>query len=495
MRWLLALWLLARASHAAARPLPAEGMLEFEVRDAGTGELMPAKVTVLGARGTPDPRFTRGDVGREEEGAVSAYNRVYSATGSGAVRVPAGNYDVCLSRGLEWERELVRNVRVDARGARVQARLRHSVDTPGWLSADFHVHAARSADSRVPMIDRVYEFVADGIDMIVSTDHNALSDYAPLITEVGVGRHLTSAIGDELTTNGWGHFGAFPLPHTLEGHGAFLVHGRSAADFFHDVRVLAPEAIIDVHHPRIDAEIGYFNAGGFDSALDEAARPGFSFDFDAIEVLNGYQDPERRNVERMIQDWFALLDHGHLVTATGNSDTHHLTHNIAGYPRNYVAVAHDRPDQASTSEVARAVKGHHALFTTGPFIDARLNGASIGDLVAAPGGRAHLEIAVRAASWVAVTQVRVYVDGKEHTRLALKPSTDAVRLRQTLELELTRDSYVVIRAEGDRSLTPVVGDDHKFTVYPLALTNPFFVDVDGNHAFDQPLVHGRHHHH
>ena len=61
----------------------------------------------------------------------------------------------------------------------VQARLRHVVDTHGWLSADFHVHAARSPDSRVPMHDRIYEFVADGVELIVATDHNVVCDYAP----------------------------------------------------------------------------------------------------------------------------------------------------------------------------------------------------------------------------------------------------------------------------------------------------------------------------
>ena len=35
----------------------------------------------------------------------------------------------------------------------------------------------------------------------------------------------------------------------------------------------------------------------------------------------------------------SLLDRGHLVTATGNSDTHHLNYNLGGYPRNYVNVA------------------------------------------------------------------------------------------------------------------------------------------------------------
>ena len=74
-----------------------------------------------------------------------------------------------------------------------------------------------------------------------------------------------------------------------------LVHGRGPKDFFGDVRTHAPGAIINVHHPRIDNEIGYFDIGQFDARSDRATRPGFSWDFDALEVMNGYQDSERRS--------------------------------------------------------------------------------------------------------------------------------------------------------------------------------------------------------
>ena len=71
-----------------------------------------------------------------------------------------------------------------------------------------------------------------------------------------------------------------------------------------------------------------------------------------VEVMNGYQDPVRKSVDTIIDDWFALLNHGHIVTATGNSDTHHLTYNIGGYPRNYVHVQDDRPQSVDGKQVA-----------------------------------------------------------------------------------------------------------------------------------------------
>jgi hypothetical protein len=474
--------------------LPAEGGLSYDVRDADTGAAIPCKLTLLGVDGTPDPRFTKNDIGRQEGEAVAAFNRLMSLTGSGAAHVPVGTYDVYVSRGPEWDLYIARKVRITPKGAQMTARLRHVVDTHGWLSGDFHVHAAPSPDSHVPMHDRVYEFVADGVELIVSTDHNVISNYAPLIEEIGAGHYLTSAAGDELTTAGWGHFGAFPLPSDLykTGQGAVLVHGRSAKDFFKDVRDHAPEAVIDVHHPRLDAEIGYFNLARFDARADRAERPGFSMDFDAVEVLNGYQDAERRSVDRVIDDWFALLDHGHLVTATGNSDTHHLDHNIGGYPRNYIKVREDQPDRVLMQEVTRAVKGHHLLFTTAPFVRLTVGSGTIGDLVPAPGGKARVQIEVQAAPWVSVSTVTLYLNGQEHKRWSVPAETKTVRFAETVDVAVDHDSYVVVRVDGDKPLAPVIGDMHRFDVRPLALTNPVFLDQNVNGVYDPPQRHGLH---
>ena len=485
---------------AAAAELPASnrhsgGLLTYSVRDADTDKPIPCKLTFVGVEGTPRPAFTHNDIGRPEgEVAISAFDRVFSAVGSEDIRVPLGTYDIYVSRGPEWDISIHRKVRIGPEGAKIDARLRHVVDTRGWLSADFHVHAAPSPDSIVPLTHRILEFVADGIDMIVSTDHNIVTDYAPSISALGLGSLITSARGDEITTNGWGHHGAFPLSqdHSRAGQGAVMVHGHNAKEIFANVREHAPEAVIDVHHPRIEPGIGYFILGEFDPHSDRAGRPGFSFDFDAIEVLNGYQDPARKTLDRMIDDWLGLLNHGHLVTATGNSDTHHLTYNLGGYPRNYVRVADDRPDHVMPTEVASAVKGHHAFFTTGPFVRFRSGKGDIGDLVPAPGGKASLDIEVDAAPWISVNRVILYVSGKEAKRWPVAESQDIVRFHVTQEISLPSDGYAVVRVDGDKIMAPVVGDNRTFGVYPLALTNPIFFDVNGNQRYDPEHQHGTH---
>ncbi len=489
-------------------------VLTWDVRDADTGEPIPCKLTFVGTDGTPNPAFTHNDIGRPEgDMVIAAYQRVFSAVGNEAIRLPRGTYDIYVSRGPEWDIDVRRGVRVDD-DLTIKARLRHVVDTRGWLSADFHVHAAPSPDSIVPLSHRVLEFVADGIDMIVSADHNTITDYGQTIEQLGLTSLITSARGDELTTNGWGHFGAFPLQQDLEraGQGSLLVHGRNAKEIFANVRERAPEAIIDVHHPRLDPGVGYFLLGEFDPHSDRAGRPGFSFDFDAIEVLNGYQDPERKSVDRTIDDWLGLLNHGHLVTATGNSDTHHLTYNMGGYPRNYVRVADDRPGHVTPAEVAASVRAHHAFFTTGPFIRFRAGQGDIGDLVPAPGGKVTLAIEVDAAPWISVNRVILYVSGKEAARWPVPPGQGEgqgqghgqghgqdqgqdqgiVRFRASHSLVLAADGYAVVRVDGSKIMAPVVGDSRNFGVYPLALSNPIFFDVNGNGRYDPAEPHGAH---
>jgi hypothetical protein len=470
------------------------GGLSFEIVDEATGQRIPGKLTLVGVAGTHDPKLAKGDIGREDEQSLAAYNRIFSLNGVGVVPIPIGTYDITASRGPEWTIATQR-IEITHDGTQLHAKLRHVVDTPHWVSGDFHVHAAPSPDSRVPMRDRVYEFVADGVDMIVATDHNVVSNYQPVIAELHAEKLLASATGDEITTGDWGHFGAFPLPHEMEieGHGAIPVRKRTAADIFRDVRERAPSAVIDVHHPRLETATGYFILGKFDDERDESTRKGFSYDFDAIEILNGYQDTNRKSIDRVMKDWFALLDRGHLITATGNSDTHHLTYNLGGYPRNYVLVANDDPGTVTAEDVAKGVKAHHSFFTTGPFVGFTVGTAGIGDLAPAPGGKATAQITVRAAPWVSVSRVILYVAGQEVKRWDVAKSTDVVRFDQKYELAVPHDTYAVVRVEGDGSLAPVVGGGTGVTVHPFALTNPIFLDANANGSYDPPVAHGAHH--
>jgi len=459
------------------------GTLSIEIRDENSAPI-PARLTFRPVGDTAKLYFTTIDIAREEAGAVAAFDRAFVLRGDADIRVPVGTYDVWVSHGPEWDTARERVTIAAGAETEVHTRLRHVIDTPGWISADLHVHSAASLDSRVPMRDRVLQFVADGVDLIVSTDHNVIANYAPVIAELGVGDLLASATGDEITTRQWGHFGAFPLPPDEGelGHGAIETGAHTAAQIFGDVRAKAPGALIDVHHPRLlHGSMGYFVLADFDTATGKTRTPGFSFDFDAIEVLNGYQDSDRRTVGKVINDWIGLLDGGKRVSCTGNSDSHHMTFNLGGYPRNYVAVGDVAVAKLDAAAVAAAVKAGHSYFTTGPIVDASIAGKGFGDIAQVAPGKVALHVTVRAANWISVHQLTVIGPGNTVLATRAIPSSGhPVRFDDTIELDVARDGYAILRVDGDRPMAPNVGDIRSFLVYPMAVTNPIWIDVDGD---------------
>jgi hypothetical protein len=83
------------------------------------------------------------------------------------------------------------------------------------------------------------------------------------------------------------------------------------------------------------------------------------------------------------------------------------------------------------------------------------------------------------------------VNGAEAKRWDVGASTERIRFREVFDVTVQRDAYVVVRVDGDRPLAPVVGDTRRFEVRPLALTNPVFLDVDGNGQYDSPPIPAR----
>lgn len=473
---------------------PPRSQLAFSVRDADTHALIPCKLTFLGVHGSHDPMFSRTDRPRYlKGGSIAAFSRIFSLSGAGAVRLPRGRYDVYVSRGPEWSLYVRRDLRVGVRGVRLDVELEHVVDSSGWISGDFHVHAAPSYDSRVPMSARVYEFASDGVEILVSADHNVISDYGPIIRRLGAERYIASGIGSEITTHRWGHFGAFPLqrfPRLPKG-GAFHVGRRTPAQLFAAVRERSPRTVIEVNHPRLD-RMAYFKAGRLDSAHARFKRKvGTSFDFDAIELFNGYASAQRQHAAQVMQDWFNLIDHGLRFTATGNSDTHHLRFNLGGFPRNYLRVADDRPEAMTPDILARTVKAGRCFFTTGPFVRVDIAGGQEGDTVEAPNGHVPGTIKVQAAPWIDVSSVTLFVDGHADRHWAVPPGRAVNRFETHFDEDVARDAYFVVRVRGKRPLTPVVGMPGGWRVTPMALTNPVYVDVDGNGRYDAPLA-GQH---
>lgn len=307
------------------------GALSLRVRDQ-TGALVPAKVMLFRVDGPlADPVL--GD-GRLSAGAEAV---VFSPDGTGSVDLPDGSYVAVASRGPEYEIDTSAPFTVAAGlGAEVELTVVRSVETDGWISADLHVHALPSPDSGVALAERVVTMAAEGVEFFVSTDHDAVTDYAPVIEALGLEPWVQSAVGVETTTVEVGHFLGFPLHHDFLGE-----NGGSREQL--DWTGLGPDALIDnlramgeaagteplvfVAHPR-DGILGYFDQFGF---LPGGGTPGvggasgaplvvtptlsntnpvitgnpIAWNFDALELLNGKRLDLIRTPTQVEMDDFA----------------------------------------------------------------------------------------------------------------------------------------------------------------------------------------------
>jgi hypothetical protein len=463
-----------QAGHTSGLKLiaPIAGRLNFVITDAD-GAALAARLILRGVPPTKDP-----ELGPVELGS-GVKNVIYSRSGAGDVEVPAGHYRVVISHGPEYELSQ-HDIEVDGQsGVAVRAALTRSVDTRGWIGCEFHLHAAPSHDSSVSLEDRVLSLVAEGVDFAVPTDHNHITDYSRAIQNQHAESELGSTPGVEITTNSWGHFNAYPYPlHAAPPP----FSGVTPLEIFAAVRARAPGAVIQVNHPRMPG-VGYFNRIELKPETGTAQTEGASFEFDALEVVNGYDLEDNQLIEKNLKEYFTLLNVGRRYTATGNSDSHRLIINWAGYPRTYVRVSDEHAGKIDAAEVARAVSSGRAMVSNGIFLAVVANGtAGPGDTVTGP--RVTLNVEARAPSWVDLSRIEVWENGN---RIATSPPAPKPapgnRLVFRTELDAKIDSWLVIVAHGDEPMSALFLGRR---VLPFAFTNPIFIDADADGAFHAP---------
>lgn len=206
------------------------GTLSYNVTDAGGGGNIPARLRIFG-EGNDNPDLgsqyrslrnfpglsknptdgldplTGGNTGELSETLVGlpALNFVADAGGSGQVNLKPGNYLAVAVRGLEYTVDSKLFSITAGATTNVEFEIERVVDTSGFVSADFHIHSARSFDSSAPIEDRVVAYTAKGVEVLVSTDHDNVTDYSAIISGLGLDSLVTSIVGNELT-------GTIPVP-------------------------------------------------------------------------------------------------------------------------------------------------------------------------------------------------------------------------------------------------------------------------------------------
>jgi len=576
-------------------PMSARGTVLFTVREKKAGlPHVPAKITFKGTGLTPDPRFNRdytvilGSTDQQAEtfggtqagtgGAVGQSNVVYTAgTGQGGIQIRPGTYDVYASRGNEYtvQRE---SINVSPGGTvTLDFRLKRVLKTKNAMSADFHVHSGRSLDTTAGVRDRVLSFAAEGVEVMVSTDHDKHIDYAPLIASLSLAPLMTSVVGDEVTgsvpnppawPNSIGHVNAWPLVVQPDAPRDGAVQDEYVAPNWAFSRLRnAGAQVVQYNHPRAGVSgitsIGIFNNIGCgrcanaidtlctvdadcpaapapqdctcvgyqpdrpitmppnDVLLDDGvlgpgspANPdGFdNLAFDVMEILNGNRNTDFPGIRQIRRDWLSLLNQGIFRPGTGVSDSHRITVEHAGWARTYVNGVGDDPAAMNVATMNTQVKAGNILISGGPYIEFSAKAtnknvkAGMGGTVPVTNGKVRLGIKVSSPAWMPIEEVRLIANGfvvasfDGTTQPRVKPvpanfesSGGIRRFSANLTRLVAQDTYFVVEAgpklDPNPSVLPVpppIVDIVEPDVVPIAITNPIFVDTNGNMTFDPP---------
>lgn len=446
------------------------GDVAFAIRD-DKGAAFAGKIVIYGREGTPNPKL--GPI----FSASGAVNAVLSATGNGGFVLPTGKYRLFACHGIEYDVDHFDvEVTPHAHFSHTFA-LHHVLDTRGYLSGDFHQHASNSYDSAVSLTDRATSNLAEGVEILVGTDHDFVTDYRPILAALHSEGRLVTLGGDEATTHTIGHFMGFPMAWRtdLPRNGAPDTWGKTAGQIFADLREDPLDKVVQVNHPRAGVT-GFFDLLHltFDKGVP-VADPNFDDSFDAIEAFNGKRIEE---AEKTIEDWMAFAARGKRYTLTGNSDTHALVFQEAGYPRNFVRMADDLT-HFDVSSFTKAVKRQHAVIVSnGPFAEIFVGDdkAQAGDSTTVRGDSVAVRYRVQAAPWVDVTRFELWSNGKKVFETKVEASTEVMRLQGTFSLPVKKAGYVFAVVHGEKALEPVLPTKNNKPTKPFGFTNPVYLE-------------------
>ncbi len=466
-------------------PLLATLVIDRVVDDVGA--TIPARVQVLPDATGPSLLDIPDAYGEAE--APGGRHVVAFHDGS-ALRIPLrpGAYHVVVSRGPEYElfeRDIDADEGMEFPLAPV---LDHSVDTGGKMCGDFHIHTIRSNDAEDIATYKVQSGMADGLEIMVRSEHEWVDDFQPLIEDRGWEAWVMGIGSIEMTSfEIWGHMGVFPLdpdPSAVNNGAPKWQTFPSAespddevvtlnpVDVFNAMRARPERPTVIINHPN--GSTNYFDYVGLDPVTGVVAEPQhWDEEFKLVEIFNDSGWLSNRNGN--VASWFALLGTGRQVFAVGSSDSHSLKGSPVGYPRTCIRMGTDDPRQINGDMIRDQLVAGHATVSGGIYVDVAVGAVQPGD-TATTGARADVAIQVQAATWVDVDTLEVVVDGETVATIPITPGdadplNPVVRWQDVVPVDVAAGgSWVVVAAYGSDSLAPVHPGRAAFGV-----TNPIFL--------------------
>ena len=423
---------------------------------------------------------------------------IYTEDGEFKQAIAPGKYDLLISHGNEYDAE---NKTISIRRgetATFEVQLRRSVNTTGWVSADYHSHSTPSGDNTSSQLGRVLNLLAEHIEFAPCTEHNRISSYDPHLRTLNAVDRMATCTGMELTGSllPVNHQNVFPLhhhPHTQDGGGPWV-----DSDPVEQIKRIAgwddnSEKLIQEDHPNL---IQVYGDRDTDGVPDGGFREMLGF-MDVVEVhppQEIFNRPKPGKPKEDLKDkmfhWMQLLNQGYRIPGVVNTDAHYTFHG-SGWLRNYIKSSTDDPSKISTMEMVHESEHGHIVMTNGPFMEVTLESggkkAIPGDDIEAVDGKAKLHVRVQCPNWHTINRVQVFRNGVPDANLNYNFATQrksfkdgTVKFDEVIDVKVEADEHIIVAAIGEGlELGPVFGPDRGKDP-PTAVSNPIFVDADGD---------------
>lgn len=399
----------------------------------------------------------------------------------------AGDYTLTVSKGLVWGIDR-QNVTITAGDiTEVDAKINQDVDTTGYLFLNSHEHSERSIDSIVRADDRIYNAIANGVDIMTPTDHDFFGSFQEDIEELGLEKYVHSFLGCEVSPI-WGHTTAagcrtppayptyFAIDLTHYDDDGRALKAKTASEIYQEAREVFGCEFVGINHPYRGGptfETYYGSELDFDP---DSALPDLDLSLvDGVEVYNK-GDSVSVITEQNIIAWFNVLNHGYHIAAIGGSDEHHFAGSY-GNPRNLVPSSRTVEEGVDQTEIWDNVKALRSQVVGGPVIRFSVDDKGSGETVVANEGKVTVKVKVEAPKWMGLNFVKVFANGIQANEFVPTENSEVVRLDETFELELETDAHIVVTAGSFDPAHEMVPVARKL---PFSNTNPIFVDVDGD---------------
>ncbi len=450
------------------------GALTVVLEDAA-GAKIPARVSVTGADGrgwAPDTAWRHADDGfdRGERNYELTY---FHANGAATLMLPAGDYTVEVTRGLEFARA-VRKVSV-APGARRQERFRLArlLDLPagGWWSGDLHVHMNYGGTYRTDPERLRRQAEAEDLHVV----ENLIVNKEQRIPDVALFRGRPDPVStartvishdEEYHTSWWGHTAHLGLTKHLILPNYAGYANTAAASLYPDNATIAD---LSRAQGGVSGYVHPFDPPMPDPGSADPLTNGLPVDValgkvDYMEVM-GFSD-HRTTAEV----WYRLLNSGFRIPAGAGTDAMANFASLRGPIGMNRVFVRSGPRLVYRGWLA-ALKAGRTFVSNGPLLEFTLSGRQIGDELVLPAGVHQVVARVSLRSIVPVERLEIVANGVVVAPISL--TGGGTRADALIPLPVTRSGWFIIRAWSAKATHPVLD------AYPYATTSPIYVTVGG----------------